>query len=124
MSKIKCTPGPWEMDSETVWDEDLPHDVDPERQTGDYEIFSIVDTGSGTEDACIIANVNGQIGEGETNARILRASLEMLAALEEIADEPHHDTCKEAVLGHLGWTCDCHRSIAREAIAKAKGEAQ
>ena len=46
---------------------------------------------------------------------------DMLATLEEIAGEHHSDTCSFALLGS-SCPCDCHKAMAKAAIAKAEGK--
>lgn len=132
------TPGPWECDGETVWDANLPHTVDPERQTGNWEIF--IDGGD-----TIIGNINGQIPEGVANARLVAAAPEMFEALKTVVRALESDEWKAwegmAVLseqrskGHLmieavekgtdmprlGYQGEQFMDAVRGAIAKAEG---
>lgn len=97
-----ATPGPWTFDEEIIWVN--RGDEDPEIHTGNFEVL-------GGDSETIIANVNGCIKEGRTNAKLIAAAPEMLAAL------------KAFVHWYAGDSTEFNRDMAFYAAEKAIAKA-
>ena len=93
--KTTHTPGPWHVDVT---------DADADVHSG----FGMV--------ACTVGHPSNQDDEGRSNARLIAAAPELLAALESIAGIPQHPRDDARNLYFLAVA----KSEARAAIAKVK----
>jgi hypothetical protein len=101
MPNTQHTPGPWRVVADGQYIQaDRRHAVNPQQQ---HDL-----------DICHVHAIEFYAGEAQSNARLIAAAPELLAALREIADSA-------PALPKKAKSCTQLRAIARAAIAKATG---
>ena len=105
----KHTPGPWHISTKTCGDGTVYHDINAEDT---YDLCTCHELFDKHGDALI--------DESNSNAHLIAAAPDLLAALEELMDQANYDAEDYAQNGNEDiWACI---NGASEAIAKAKGE--